>query len=124
MGKAINALVNAADETSEAVQGTKLTFLDFSIPKHGCREVFIKQNNTKKPHERIVTEIREVKYLRDGFVKEEGDLKPRKIVLETHGTEIVKEVLVPSSSALVKTAMVKVVGSITRDLRRKETVEA
>lgn len=119
MGKAINALVSAADETSESVQGTRLVFLDFN-EKTGAREKFVTNKNKRTPHERVVTEIREVKYLRDGFIKEEGDLKPRKIVLETYGTEVVKEVLVPVSSALASTYMVKVVGQVVRDLRRKE----
>jgi hypothetical protein len=118
VSKAINAFINTSDETSENVQGVRLIFLDFDIPKHGSREQFIPSKNNKTPHERVVTEVREVKYLRDGFVKE--DNITRKIVLESHGTEIVKEILVPQGHELTKTAMVKVVGNVTRDLRRKE----
>lgn len=116
MGKAINALVDKAEETSETTQGTRLTFLDFTIPKTGCREVFVKKKNNKVPHKRTVVEVREVKYLRDGFVREENIT--RKIILESFGTEIVREVLEPRDFPLAQG--VKVVGQVVRDLRRKE----
>lgn len=124
MGKAINAFVSAQDETSENVQGTRLIFLDFSVPKVGAREKFIPRKKARIPHERVVTEQREVKYLRDGYVKEEGDLKPRRVVLESYGFETVTEVLVPRGFVLpsmnengFKPALV---GRVIRDLRRKE----
>jgi hypothetical protein len=115
VGKAINALVNAQDDESKE-ERYKLTFKEFE-PFH--LPVKKKQFN---PHDRVVTEVREVKYLRDGWIKEEGDIKPRKIILESFGTEIVEEILVPRDQ--VGTVTPKLVGTVTRDFRRKEMVEA
>lgn len=114
MGKAINAFVNAQDEEAKE-ERYKFTYKEFEPHFITPRK---KQQN---PHERIVTELREVKYLRDGYTKEEGDLKPRKIILETHGTEIVSEILVPRGS-VSSFPEPRIVGQVTRDLRRKETV--
>jgi hypothetical protein len=127
MSKSINAFISAQDEESESAQGTRLIFLDFNAPKNGpypapgpgCRERFLKKKNTSVPHDRVTTVVREVKYLRDGYTKEEGELKPRKIVLESHGTEIVEEVLVPRDQ-VSKFGPPAIRGSVIRDLRRKE----
>lgn len=122
MGKAINAFVSAAEVESDSTQGTKLTFLDFSIPKTGCREVFVKKKNNKSPHERVVTKIREVKYLRDGYVKEENTT--RKIVLESFGYETVTEILMSRADLIEHYpegfTSQEIVGQVVRDLRRKE----
>jgi hypothetical protein len=116
MGKAINAFVSAQEEESKEYGRAKLTYKEFEPTYLPERK---KQFN---PHERVVTELREVKYLRDGYIKEEGDIKPRKIVLETHGTEIVSEVLVPRGD-VSSFSEPKIVGSVTRDLRKKESTE-
>lgn len=109
MGKAINGLLNFKDEEAKS-ENYKLTYKEFEP-----HVVTLKQK-TSNPHERTVTKIREVKYLRDGFVKEDNITK--KIVLESYGTEIVEERLVPVSDE--KYAYPDVVGQVVRDLRRKE----
>ncbi len=116
MGKAINALVDAQDNESKE-ERYKLTFKEFE-PE------FIPQKKKQfNPHERVVIEVREVKYLRDGYVKEEGDIKPRKIILESFGTEIVQEILVPRDQ-VSKFGPPLHVQPVTRDFRIKGLVEA
>jgi hypothetical protein len=101
MGKAINGFINRSAENDSRV--IKLTIIDF-YQKDGSREKTVVKEKNKRPHESVVTKIREVTYLYNKKT--------------TRGWEIVEEQMVPREIA--RTVVPEVVGEIVRDLRTKE----
>lgn len=124
MGKAVNQLLSKNEEDN--TNGNKivtLTILDFT-QETGSREKVVVIPKKQTQHERVVVAVREVKYLYDDFIKQDNEI--RKVVKQTQGFEIVKEILMPKSEADIlnepgsNNFVVKVVGSVTRDLRNKD----
>lgn len=106
MGKAINSIVNRSEEGQDQKNVVKLECLDFS-EKTGSRVRAVIKNRNKNPHTKVVTKVRDVKYLYDND----------KV---SHGTEIVEEVSIAIDKARIfELGTAVVVESVTRDLRTK-----
>lgn len=108
MGKAINSIVNRSEEGQDSKNVVKLECLDFN-EKTGSRVRAVIKNNNKNPHTKLVTAIREVKYLYDN----------EKV---SYGTEIVEEISLPVGVSLTTRGPnigPEVVERVVRDLRTK-----
>jgi hypothetical protein len=104
MGKAINALVNRADEENDSYNPNvvRLSCVDVLHPK-GSRDRAIVKKSNRAPTKKIVTAVREVTYLYD----------KDKV---TKGWEIVSE-LTADRDTDTSGFRPEVVGEITRDYR-------
>lgn len=102
MGKAINALVNRADEENDSYNPNviRLSCVDVLHPK-GSRDKAIVRVPKRAPTKKVVVAVREVTYLYDKKT--------------TKGWEIVEEWDVARDYEVTGTP--KVVGEITRDCR-------
>jgi hypothetical protein len=109
MGKAINALVNRADEENDSYNPNvvRLSCVDVLHPK-GSRDRAIVKKTKRDPQTKIVTAVREVTYLYD---KDKT----------SKGWEIVEEVSVSLSMLDENDTMMgpAIVEEVTRDCRTK-----
>jgi hypothetical protein len=106
MSKAINSVINRAEESHDDRNVIKLTCVDMYHPKGSRDRVIIKKRNSN-PHTKVVLKAREVTYLYDNDKVSKG-------------TEIVEEVSVPLDKAKVfDLGEPIVVEHVTRDLRTK-----
>lgn len=115
MGKAINSLVNQADEISKGAERYPITYKEFEP------HVLPVRKTVQFPHERVVLTIREVAYC--NTIKRK-DRETNRVVFEnkvSYGTEIVEEVLLPREKALaLSNGSPRIVGSAERDNRTAE----